>query len=365
MWLVTMLQVAVAFRRVGEFAPPGGNPGSKSKVTVIIPARNEELDLEAALRSVLAQDGVDLEVILVNDHSVDRTRAIAEGLAHEFPNLRVLNDPPLREGWLGKSSAMQTAAAVAKGDYLLFTDADIFHGPGILKYAVAHMQENRLDFLSLMPEFRMKPFWENVIVPMYFSGFARYASPSIDDPGSPDALAFGAFMLVRASVFRQTGGFEAVKGEMFDDVGLARNIKQSGHRVSARLAPKWLGVSLFKDNIHAFWGTTKNVLMIAEGRPYLALFAALLSVFLFWTPPLAVVTGIASGCKAAVIAGVLTYLLQYGLMFLGRKMASMRPFPLLFFPLVVIVVFFCTFRALYYYYVKGSIVWRGRTIRVR
>ncbi len=99
------------------------------RVSVIIPARNEAEDLAAALETVLRQEDVEIEVIVVNDHSTDATRSIADAMSRADARIRVIHDPPLLPGWLGKCNAMQHAAAEARGDMLLFTDADIYYQP--------------------------------------------------------------------------------------------------------------------------------------------------------------------------------------------------------------------------------------------
>ena len=114
---------------------------------------------------MLDQQDVDLEIIVVNDHSSDRTGAIADGLAVADPRLRVIHNPELPPGWLGKCNAMQQAAAVATGEMILFTDADIVHSPRCFVTALAEMERRELDFLSLFPLMECVSFWENAILP--------------------------------------------------------------------------------------------------------------------------------------------------------------------------------------------------------
>ena len=115
------------------------------KISVIIPARNEEQDISPALSSVLNQNGVELEVIVVNDHSTDRTGELVDHIAQSDSRITVLHDPPLEPGWLGKANAMQHGVARATGDYLLFTDADILHHPSCFVTVLNEMQQNGYD----------------------------------------------------------------------------------------------------------------------------------------------------------------------------------------------------------------------------
>jgi len=184
-----------------------------------------------------------LEVFVVDDHSTDRTGELVEDIARSDERVTVLHEPPLTTGWLGKCNAMQHGAVGATGNYLLFTDADIVHAPGCFATALNEMQQNTYDFLSFFPRCDSQSFWENVNIPIYFFGVAKLlATPGIEDPDSAQALASGALMLIKTRVFHDIGGFQGVKGEMFDDVGLARLLKSRQYRIGYRLAPECLRV---------------------------------------------------------------------------------------------------------------------------
>ena len=223
--LVTLFGLALTARcllaqkRIHWLCPSSTPVDNASKISVIIPARNEEYDLEPALRSVLNQEGVELEVVVVNDHSTDRTGALVDDIMRSDSRVTVLHDPPLTPGWLGKCNAMQHGAAGATGDYLMFTDADIFHVPGCFATVLKEMQRSTYDFISLLPRCDNQSLWENINIPIYFFGLAKLlATPGLENPDSSHAVASGALMLIKTPVFRDIGGFQGVKGQMFDDV---------------------------------------------------------------------------------------------------------------------------------------------------
>ena len=366
LWLLLMTRFGAALRRVGTLEPEARDSDPLPRISVVIPARDEEQDLEAGLRSVLAQQGVELEVIVVDDHSTDQTGAIADRVAAADRRVQVLHDPPLESGWLGKANAMQQGAARASGELLLFTDADIVHQPRCFASAVQLLRERDADLASAMPQLLVRTFWENVIVPMYVAGFAQYGSAAIDDPAAPDAIASGGLLLIKKDVFDALGGMSEVRGEMFDDVGLARLLKRHGKRVVFRIGAPLLQVQAFKTNRQAFWGTTKNVIMIGNGKPALALAAVALAALMLWTPWLAAIVGALDAQPLLIGVGLATYLLQAALLYgFGRGLMQVRPGALLFFPLVVVVVTCCTLRAVYYHSIKGAVLWRGRAIKVR
>jgi len=260
---------------------------------------------------------------------------------------------------------MQQAAAVAAGDMLLFTDADIVHAPRCFVTAMAEMERRDLDFLSLSPLMDCVSLWENAILPTLVGGLALLATPGIEDPRSPDALAAGAFLMIRARVFRAFGGFESINYEMLDDVALARLVKRNGYRVGFRMAPHLLKVRLYKDNRHAFWGMTKNILEGLRGRLWMAPLVMLLPVFVYWTPFLCAIVGFRQTRPSLLLLAMGTYGIQYGMIWVGRRIFRFHPLKALLFPLVVVPVICCMARALYLYTHQGAVHWRGRTIRVR
>jgi Glycosyl transferase family 2 len=363
--VIAALQFAAARRRLSWTPSSSRGFTPFPRLSVIIPARDEQHDLEASVRSVLAQVDVDLEVIVVNDHSSDKTGSIADAIASADRRVRVIHDPVLPPGWLGKCNAMQQAAALASTPMLLFTDADILHTPSCFATALAEMELDQLHFLSLFPLMECVSFWENAILPTLIGGLALLVTPGINDPCSADALAAGAFLMVRTAVFREIGGFESIKGEMFDDVALARLCKQKGRNARFHAAPRLLRVRLYKGNSHAFWGMTKNILEGLQGRFWMAPALMLLPVFVFWTPIVALASGVVDRDPGLVLTGLTTYGIQYGSLWLGRTLFRFHPLKALGFPLVALPVICCMARAFYLYFARGAVHWRGRTIRVR
>jgi glycosyltransferase involved in cell wall biosynthesis len=365
MSIVIVVQFIGVLRRIcWQPAPPDGF-GPTARLAVIVPGRDEQQDLGQSLGSVLNQVGVELEVIVVNDHSSDRTGEIANAMAVGDRRLKVLHNPELPPGWLGKCNAMQQAAALASGDFLLFTDADILHAPTCFATALIEMERHSLDFLSLFPLMHCVSLCENVNLPALISGMALFATTEIDDPRSPDALAAGAFMMVRTSVFQAVGGFNGIRGAILDDVALARLIKRNGYRVGFHAAPRLIQVRLHKGNLHAFWGMTKNILEGLRGRFWLAPAVMLLPVLVFGMPLVCIGSGVLERNLVLVLTGLATYALQYATLWTGRKIFSFHPGKALFFPLIAIPVICCMAKALYLYSWRGEVHWRGRTVRVR
>jgi len=255
-----------------------GTVARQIAVSVIVPARNEEACLGACLESLVAQTGVAFEIIVVDDHSTDRTRAIAES----FPGVRVIEAGPLPAGWTGKNNAVTAGARAARGEWMLFTDADTMHLPGSLARAAAEAQEHHADLLSYSPEQIAVTFWEMAILPVVFGELARQYPPAkVSDPASPLAAANGQFILVRREAYDAVGGHAAVAASLLEDVALARAVKQSGRKIRFRYAADAVRTRMYRGFAQLREGWTKNLTLLFPHPGRLA--AKMLSLwFLPW-----------------------------------------------------------------------------------
>lgn len=238
------------------------------EVSVIIPARNEEASLGTCLESLTTQAGVDFEIIVVNDHSTDRTGEIAAG----FSGVRVIGPGPLPAGWTGKNNAVVTGAGVARGEWLLFTDADTVHLPGSLARALAEAKENGADLLSYSPEQIAVTFWEMATLPVVFAALAREYPPSkVSDPASPIAAANGQYILVKRTAYDAVGGHYAVAEEILEDVALARRMKASGRKIRFRYAADAVRTRMYRNFAQLREGWTKNLALLFSRPVQLAI----------------------------------------------------------------------------------------------
>jgi glycosyltransferase involved in cell wall biosynthesis len=214
---------------------PAGNP----RVSIIVPARNEEAEIENALRSLLALDYDNYEVIAVNDRSTDRTGEIMERVART-PHisqtrvetghpLRVIHHTELPPGWLGKTHAMWTAANQATGEWLLFTDADVIFKPDSLRRALAYAEGAPADHLVLFPRMIMKRPGEYMMIAFFQTMFMFGHRPwKVADPSTDDHMGVGAFNLIRRKVYDAVGTYEALRMEVLDDMKLGKVVKNAG-----------------------------------------------------------------------------------------------------------------------------------------
>jgi glycosyltransferase involved in cell wall biosynthesis len=200
-------------------------------VSVIFAARDEGPNIEAALGSMLAQSYEQLEFIAVNDRSGDDTGAVLERIASRDSRVRVVHIAELPDGWLGKNHALHTGAALARGAYLLFTDADIVFDRDAVARAVPFLEEKGIDHLTLGPEMESaSPFLELVVTYFTLGFFLLFKPWLVHDPSRPEHIGVGAFNLVRASLYRAFGGHARIALRPDDDIKLGRLVKLNGGR---------------------------------------------------------------------------------------------------------------------------------------
>jgi glycosyltransferase involved in cell wall biosynthesis len=208
-------------------------PVGAPSLTVIVPARNEAADIRQSLESLVRQDYPGVQVVAVNDRSTDATGATMDALAAEWPGrLRVVHVTELPSEWLGKTHAMALAAAGCTTDFLLFTDADVTFAPSALRLALAEAVLSEADHLVLAPTTIIKR-WDEAALLAFFQMFGVWAARpwKVADPKAKrDAVGIGAFNMLRRSAYEAVGGYQALRMEVVEDLGIARRIKQAGLR---------------------------------------------------------------------------------------------------------------------------------------
>lgn len=284
-YLLSGIEVTLGGRKLLHLDAVAPIPGSEApRVSVVVPACNEERGIEAALQSVLHQDYPDFEVIAVDDRSTDSTGAILDRLSQSNPGLKVVHIENLPPGWLGKNHALHEGARQAGGAYILFTDADVVMKPSVLRRAIAFMQSQGIDHLCVAPLATVRGFLAKSFLGTFAMLFSLHTKPwKVKDPKSPYHIGIGAFNLVRAAPYREIGGHGRIAMRPDDDMKLGKLLKLSGYRQDLLFGTRLLSVEWYHSFGEMRRGLMKNLFASTGYNPAFSLAAILLQIlFLIW-----------------------------------------------------------------------------------
>ncbi len=237
-WFSRIIDAAIGMPKVQDISLPEWNlnpviAAGSPRVSIIVPARNEQQDISQTLTQLMVLDYDNYEVIAVNDRSTDQTgelmdRVAADPATHE--RLKIVHITELPAGWMGKTHAMWIAGKQATGDWLLFTDADVLFKPDSVRRALAYGEAEHADHVVLFPQMIMKRPGEKMMVAFFQTLFVFGHRPwRVADPKSKDHMGVGAFNMVRRSVYEQVGTFERLRMDVLDDMKLGKVVKESGY----------------------------------------------------------------------------------------------------------------------------------------
>lgn len=321
--------------------------------SVVIAARDEESRIERTVRHLLAQQGVLLEIIVVDDRSTDQTGVILNKLSQQFSQVRSIRVEELPDGWLGKCHACHVGAFVATGVWILFTDADCWIKPDVIARALRVAETQGVDHITLTPgivghSIGTQAWHLAFLISLgnWFSGVNR------DVPKS--YLGMGAFNLVRASAYRRCGGYQALKLTVLDDVRLGLLLRRAGYRTRAFLGGF---------DVECHWGTTVgNMIKVMEKNYFAALdyrlapaMIASLGGVLVWS---LAITGPFTGTVAGFSAGLALFSISIPAHVLARRLGWSAACSILT-PLIYLCLFYAIFRSAWLTTRQGGVFWRG------
>lgn len=325
-------------------------------VSIVIAARNEERGIEPALRSVLGQQGEHVEVVAVDDRSDDSTGAILDRMAAENSRLHVVHVTELPAGWLGKNHALWLGARAARGELLLFTDADVVMKPDTVLRAAGYLRREGLDHLTvaprvIMPGALLKAF--GVVFTIMFSFFTRPWKAR--DPRSRAHIGIGAFNLVRADTYRRIGTHRAIAMRPDDDLKLGKLVKKNGGVQEMVIGAEMVSVEWYHSVREAVRGLRKNGFAGVDYRMSLVIFATVSHLLFFIWPFIAV--WVTDGWTQALYAVAIGILL---LMYAGSAAAQGSPvWHGILWPVASAMFIFVVWNATIYALVNRGIEWRG------
>jgi len=331
-------------------------------VSIIVPACNEDGHLEQSLLSRLNQDYPRFELIVINDRSTDGTKEIIDRIAAIDDRLIPINITKLPNGWLGKVHALHQGVKLAKGEWYLFSDADITFKPEMLRSAINYIQSQQVQHLTCIPEAELyNDFWVDVTCFGFLLLFCNSARiPDINQNKGNNAIGLGAFNLVEARVFNQTKGFEWLKMEPADDMGVGLMLNQ--HGAKSRVADG-LGLMTFPwyQNLNqAFCGLEKNTFGPGSQYSYLKQIGIVLFLLAMGLlPSIALVLGLLSSDIILIISGSMAWLTNIIVAFTVPK-ASYKELPFyLLLPFGIILIATIMANAAWKCFQNSGVYWRG------
>ena len=325
-------------------------------VSIVVAARNEERNIRIAVQSLLNLDYPNLQLIVVDDRSEDRTGEILDAMRAADPRLECLHLKDLPSGWLGKNHALCQGTLKASGDLLLFTDADVVMAPDTLLRAVSYFQAEQLDHLAATPEAKMPSLLLNMFGVTFGFFFGIFTRPwKAPDPGSQCHIGIGAFNLVKTDLYHQTGGHKTIALRPDDDLKLGKLLKQQGGRQKLIYGAGLISVEWYASTRELVMGLEKNIFAGTDYRLWLALSGVIFNIIAILWPYLALF--LASGSTLflySLIVIVISLVAADGARFHGFS-----PWFALGFPLTVGLFTFIIIRSVTCNLVNGGITWRG------
>ena len=375
-WLSRIVDAAVGMPSVADVSRPewdrnpvslAGNP----RVSIIVPARNEAETIEQALKTLLALDYENYEVIAVNDRSTDSTGEILERIAQsQNPHpvspqngetrmghpLRVVHHTELPAGWLGKTHAMWTAANQATGDWLLFTDADVLFKPDSLRRALAYAESVPADHVVLFPQMIMKRPGEYMMIAFFQTMFMFGHRPwKVADPSTDDHMGVGAFNLVRRRVYDAVGTYAALRMEVLDDMKLGKVVKNAGFAQRNVFGGDLISIRWAKGAMGIVNNLTKNFFAVLSFQWWRTVISACGLAFLNFGPFLGIF--LAHGWARATYGVALASMFA---IYIGMSWRSaVPPYYFLLHPVSTTLFIYTLLRSMFLTLWNDGIEWRG------
>ncbi|MEO0158840.1 MAG: glycosyltransferase, partial [candidate division WOR-3 bacterium] len=335
------------------------------RVSILVPARNEERNISQCVHSLLAQDYPDYEVIVLDDESTDGTWDILQSLSRGDKRLKIIKGEQLPEGWIGKHWACHQLAKAAEGELILFTDADTRHHPYTLRDAVGAMLEEEADLITALPREEVRTWGEKMIVPIIswavFSMLPVGLCHALKAPIL--SLTIGQFMLFRRRAYEKIGGHQAIRAHAVDDVALGRRIKAAGMRWRLVDGAGRVSCRMYWGFLEAYEGFTKNIFAAFDYAIIPFFLTYLWFAIVFWLPIIHLIGGALGFFTASSSTGLafLAVVLSIMLWGVSHWRSGIPVYFAILYPAIIALIFWISVRSIIFA-IKGKATWKGRTL---
>ena len=342
----------------------------KLKVSVILPARNEEKFIEKCLNSLVEQDYDNYEIIAINDSSNDSTGVIMKKYSEKFPKVVFVDAKPKPDGWMGKNWACMEGYKVASGDLLLFTDADTNHKRSVISLAVSHLLSLDLDALTVIPKMLCLDRITKITLPMISTFLhTRFSALRVNDKSKNTGYFFGSFFIMKKSTYDSVGTHEGVKSELVEDGALGKKVKESNFKMRMVRGEHLIDAVWARDSF-TLWNALKRLMIplyLQNAKIAVASFFGVLFLLFMPFPILgySLIFSSDSSLVLFVISCIASLLVYLGGMLDATKGLDLKLRYSLFAPVGSFIVV-CGFLAgLIQAKSKTAVSWRGRTYHMK
>ncbi len=371
-WIFLIKSMIDTFR-LTPFLDKFENKSTKHpKVSIILPARNEEEFLGKCLDSLEDQDYDNYEIVVIDDSSEDRTKEIILEHTEKSSKIVPVSAKTKPVGWMGKNWACMEGYRQASGELLLFTDADTTHAKNVITLAVEHLNSFELDALSVIPKMLTFDFWTKVTLPMISTFLhTRFSPLNVNNPKKKTGYFFGSFFILKKKTYEDVGMHEGVKHEIIEDGALGKKVKESGHKMKM-VRGEHLVEAIWARDKTTLWNALKRLMVplyLQSGNIAIGIFVAV--VFLLFVPfPTVLVTSVFPVdtmswkilCMTAVAASILIHI---GAIIDAKMGLGLRFVHALFAPLGGLVVVLGFLSGLLQAKSNSSVTWRGRSYSMK
>jgi len=316
-WIFLIKSMTDSFRLTPYLDKFENTSKSFPKVSIILPARNEEEFIGKCLDSLIKQDYENYEIIVIDDSSEDKTGKIILEYAKKSSKIIPVSAKPKPDGWIGKNWACMEGYRKATGELLLFTDADTKHSKNVLSLAVSHLISFNLDALSAIPKMLTFDFWTKITLPMISTFLhTRFSALNVNNPSKKTGYFFGSFFILKKKTYEEVGMHEGVKQEIIEDGALGKKVKELGYKMKMVRGDHLIDAVWARDKI-TLWNALKRLMVplyLQNGKIAIGIFFAVL--FLLFIPfPIFAISILLPAetisakmlCISAAIASILIY----------------------------------------------------------
>lgn len=360
-WCSRLISAAIGMPKIPDVARPEWDrrPDPEPRLSIVVPARNEEDSISESLKQLLSLDYSNYEVLAVDDRSTDRTGEILDRIA-ETPaargRLKVIHVDALPSGWLGKTHAMWTASQQSTGDWILFTDADVLFKPDSLRRVLAYAESERADHVVLFPRMIMRRPGERMMIAFFQTLFVFGHRPwKVADPKTQDHMGVGAFNLIRRSTYESVGTYKALRFEVLDDMKLGKVVKTSGFAQRNVFGEDLISIHWAKGAMGIVDNLTKNFFAIMSFQWPRAISSCVALVFLNLMPFLGVWLAHGWARVPYAIALFSMFAIYCGM----SQRSSIRPYYFLLHPVSTTLFTYTMLRSTLLTLWQGGVIWRG------